>query len=108
LPIPSYVQGDITKASLSRTGSASGIDNALPKSEDGVPPQQRDQNHQEQPENVRPIHFTVYESSDDIVHTPEAAFKQGLGMVKVIKESLKKLELGSKLRRDVWDREIAT
>ena len=27
-------------------------------------------------------------------------------MVKAIKESLKKLELGSKLRQEVWDREI--
>jgi hypothetical protein len=103
LPIPSYVQA----GPLSRTGSASGINNVLPKSEDGEPPQQRIRNHQEQPATVNQTYFTIYNSFDDIAHTPESAFKEGLGMVKMIKEYLKKLELGSKLRREVWDREIA-
>jgi len=100
LPIPSYVQGDI----LSRTGSASGV---LPKSEEGEPLRQRIRNHQEQPANAKQTYFTVYNSSDNIAYTHEASFKEGLGMVKTIKENLQKLELGSKLRREVWDREIA-
>ena len=104
LPIPSYVQGEIPAGPLSRTGSASGV---LPKSEDGEPPQPKICHHQEQLANVKQTYFTVYNSSDDIEHTPEASFKEGLGMVKAIKEFLKKLELGSKLRREVWDREIA-
>jgi hypothetical protein len=103
LPIPSYVQSDIASP-LSKTGSASGL---FPKSEEGEPLQPRVRNHQEQPANVKQTYFTVYNSSDEIAHTPEASFKEGLGMVKAIKEYLKKLELGSKLRREVWDREIA-
>lgn len=105
MPIPSYVQGDIIHNSLSRTGSASDIDSVLPKSEDGEASQQTVHNHEEPPKQT---YFTVYNSSDDIAHTPEGAFKEGLGMVKVIKEKLRTLELGSKLRREVWDREIAT
>lgn len=102
MPIPSYVQGDISTGLLSRTGSASGV---LPKSEEDA--QQRIRNPQEQPANVKQAYFTAYNSSDDITYTPEDSFKEGLGMVKTVKENLKKLELGSKLRREVWDREIA-
>lgn len=101
MPIPSYVQDDITKAPLSRKGS--GTEDALLKNEEGMPPRQRVLQEQ----LALPTHFTVYNSADSILHTPEAAFKEGLGMVKVIKENLKALELGSKLRREVWDREIA-
>jgi hypothetical protein len=78
----------------------------LPKSEDGEPPHPRIR-HNEQPANVKRNYFTVYNSSDDITYAPEASFKEGLGMVKAIKEYLQKLELGSKLRREVWDRDIA-
>ncbi len=50
--------------------------------------------------------FTVYQSEDDITYVPEDALKQGLGMVKSMKHNIKRLELGSKLRKDVWLREI--
>jgi hypothetical protein len=48
----------------------------------------------------------VYDIVADISYVPEAALKEGVGMVKEIKERIKKLELGSKLRQDVWLREI--
>ncbi|THG92694.1 hypothetical protein EW026_g8299, partial [Hermanssonia centrifuga] len=47
-----------------------------------------------------------YQSEDDITYVPEDALKQGLGMVKSMKHNIKRLELGSKLRKDVWLREI--
>jgi hypothetical protein len=53
-----------------------------------------------------PSYFTVYASANEIVYVPENALKEGLGMVKAIKTSLKKLEMGSKLRQEVWAREI--
>lgn len=52
--------------------------------------------------------YNVYEASTAIDYSPEQALKEGLGMVKSIKSSLKKLSLGSKLRQDVWLREIET
>jgi hypothetical protein len=55
---------------------------------------------------VKPALYAVYNSATDILYTPEEALKTGLGMVKAIKESIKKIELGSKLRKDVWLREI--
>ncbi|KAF8974240.1 hypothetical protein BDZ97DRAFT_1945601 [Flammula alnicola] len=59
------------------------------------------------PEEVKPKLFAVYSSAAEISYVPEDALKAGLGMTKTIKESLKKLELGSKLRQEVWDRELA-
>ncbi|KAG6813480.1 hypothetical protein H0H92_010505 [Tricholoma furcatifolium] len=50
--------------------------------------------------------FTVYDSSKDIAYTPENALKEGIGMVKSIRSSLKDLQLGSRLRQDVWMREL--
>jgi hypothetical protein len=52
-------------------------------------------------------HFTAFQSATEISYIPEDALKEGFGMVKAIKESLKQLELGSQLRREVWDREIS-
>ena len=52
-------------------------------------------------------HFTAFQSATEISYIPEDALKEGFGMVKAIKESLKHLELGSQLRREVWDREIS-
>ncbi|OBZ71963.1 hypothetical protein A0H81_08301 [Grifola frondosa] len=46
--------------------------------------------------------YNVYTTAEDIQYLPESALKDGLGMVKTLKSSIKKLELGSKLRRDVW------
>lgn len=55
---------------------------------------------------AQPARYTVYGSVDDINYEPEEAMKQGLGMVKALDANIKKLELGSKLRKDVWLREI--
>lgn len=58
------------------------------------------------PVQPEPKEFTVHQSVEDIIYAPEDALKEGLGMVRTLKANLKKLELGSKLRKDVWLREI--
>ena len=58
------------------------------------------------PQQSRPKFFTVHEDASEITYIPEDALKEGLGMIKTIKQTLKKLELSSKLRAEVWDREI--
>ena len=58
------------------------------------------------PSKPIPPSYRVFNSSDDINYRPEDALKEGLGMVKTLKANIKKLELGSKLRKDVWLREI--
>ncbi|KAG1833059.1 Dynamin family-domain-containing protein [Suillus variegatus] len=50
--------------------------------------------------------YELHDSADNISYTPEAALQAGLGMVKTLKAGINKLELGSKLRKDVWLREI--
>ena len=50
--------------------------------------------------------FTLHGSVDNIDYQPENALKEGLGMVKAIQVDINKLELGSKLRKEVWLREI--
>lgn len=50
--------------------------------------------------------YTSYKCAADIQYLPENALKEGLGMVKTLKGNIKKLELGSKLRQDVWLRDI--
>ena len=51
--------------------------------------------------------FTTYVNAEEIAPTPENAIEAGLGMVKALKEKLKQLELGSKLRKEVWNRDVA-
>ena len=51
--------------------------------------------------------FDKHASADEIDYTPENALKAGLSYVKVIDKNVKRLELGSKMRKDVWLREIA-
>lgn len=60
------------------------------------------------PQEVRPQepNYTPYTNVRDIEYTPEAALQQGLGMVEAIKAVISKLQVGSKLRSDVWSREI--
>ncbi len=94
LHIPSYDQNGV--ASTSTVGTTQ------PKSEDS---DEKPQNGSQQ--NAEHIFYTIYHNYEDIVYTPEDALKEGSGMVKTMKENLKKLELGSKLRREVWDREMA-
>ena len=57
---------------------------------------------------VEPIlpKFKVYASVSDITYAPETALKEGILMVNTIKGGLERLELGSKLRQEVWDREV--
>ncbi|KAE9410407.1 hypothetical protein BT96DRAFT_931168 [Gymnopus androsaceus JB14] len=51
--------------------------------------------------------YTVYQSVADISYSPEAALKEGLEMVKSVKAYMAKMNLGSKLRQEVWNRELA-
>ncbi|KAG1863428.1 P-loop containing nucleoside triphosphate hydrolase protein [Suillus tomentosus] len=56
---------------------------------------------------IEPTLYHLYEFADEITYTPEHALREGLGMVKTLKIGIEKLELGSsKLRKDVWLREI--
>jgi hypothetical protein len=55
---------------------------------------------------LKPTLYTVYSSASDIPYAPEGALKEGLLMVETIKTNIKKLQLGSKLRQDVWMREL--
>jgi hypothetical protein len=50
--------------------------------------------------------YTVYQSPLDVPYITENAFKEGLHMVKSIKTQVNQLEIGSKLRKDVWLKEI--
>ena len=65
-----------------------------------------DINRDDMPQQSRPKFFTVHEDASEITYVPEDALKEGLGMIKTIKQTLTKLELSSKLRAEVWDREI--
>ncbi|KAI0320228.1 hypothetical protein OF83DRAFT_1215368 [Amylostereum chailletii] len=58
------------------------------------------------PLKAAPSVFSIYTSPVDIEYTPENALREGLRMVKRIKSDVKRLELGTKLRKDVWLREI--
>lgn len=51
--------------------------------------------------------FEKHATAEEIDYTPEKALHAGLSMVKLIDKSVKRLELGSKMRKDVWLREIA-
>ena len=50
--------------------------------------------------------FTTYDSSAVIDYTPEKSLHENLNMVKTLKGHVKQLELGSKMRKDVWLKEI--
>jgi hypothetical protein len=50
---------------------------------------------------------TTYASAVDITYTPENSLAHGLEMLKNIKYHVNRLEVGSKLRKEVWLREIA-
>ena len=51
-------------------------------------------------------YYKVYEQADDIQYAPEAALKEGIGMVKALKANIKRVDLGSKMRQEVWQSEI--
>jgi hypothetical protein len=48
----------------------------------------------------------IYNDALDIVYTPEAALEQGLAMVNLAKKSISTLHVGSKMRQEVWLRDI--
>ncbi|KAH8106194.1 hypothetical protein BXZ70DRAFT_422562 [Cristinia sonorae] len=50
--------------------------------------------------------YKKFGSPYEIDYAPEGALKEGLNMVKVLNTSIKKLDIGSKLRKDVWMREV--
>jgi len=51
--------------------------------------------------------YATYAFAYEIAYTPENALQHGLNMVKAIKREVQKLELGSRMRKEVWLREIA-
>ncbi|KAL5508154.1 hypothetical protein ACEPAH_5772 [Sanghuangporus vaninii] len=55
-----------------------------------------------------PANYTIFNSPGDIAYSPEQFLKEGVNMVKAIKAYVKRLGRGSKLRRDVWLREISS
>lgn len=54
----------------------------------------------------KPKPFTEYASAQEVPYTPENALAEGVGMVKHLKSKIKKMEIGSKMRKDVWLREM--
>lgn len=95
LPVPAYL------------GNASPINpQTVPRAPTGAIPKLEETGETQEGDN-KSKHFTAFQSAAEISYLPEDALKEGFGMVKAIKESLKQLELGSQLRREVWDREIS-
>ncbi|KAK0490958.1 hypothetical protein IW261DRAFT_1434849 [Armillaria novae-zelandiae] len=95
LPVPFYVQGSTSSTTgTPKVESATRQDVSLGPSSSGLDTQ-------------RPaMLYSVYNSASDISYSPEGALQEGLGIVKSIEQSLGKLQLGSKLRQDVWHREL--
>jgi ABC-type multidrug transport system fused ATPase/permease subunit len=57
----------------------------------------------------RPIaSYTRYHSASEIAYTPDGVLREGLGMVESVNSKLEHLDLGSKLRKEVWLREGGT
>ncbi|GJE84682.1 nuclear GTPase SLIP-GC [Phanerochaete sordida] len=104
MPVPSYIQGASVAPLAAAQGpmptvgpSFTGVQQPLP-SQDAYAPQPAPAPQQ--------VFFKKHDSVDDIQYAPEDALKEGLGMVKTLQANIKKLEFGSKLRKDVWMREI--
>jgi hypothetical protein len=53
-----------------------------------------------------PTAYTSFRSSAEINYTPEEALRQGLGMVSAMDTGIKTLDLGNKMRKDAWMRDI--
>ncbi|KLO16323.1 hypothetical protein SCHPADRAFT_823334 [Schizopora paradoxa] len=70
-----------------------------------------DEKHEEQQEIVLggiPASFKMFNSVQEIDYTPEKSLQEGLNMVKTLKAHINHLELGSKMRKDVWLKEITS
>jgi hypothetical protein len=50
--------------------------------------------------------YTRFGAAAEIAYTPEEALREGLHMVSTIRAGIRTLELGNKMRSDVWMREI--
>ncbi|KAG8979124.1 hypothetical protein FRC05_009334 [Tulasnella sp. 425] len=50
--------------------------------------------------------YDKYTSPEEITYNPEAALKTGLGIVGVIKEKIRLLDIGNQMRKDVWKKEL--
>ncbi|ESK97641.1 hypothetical protein Moror_17503 [Moniliophthora roreri MCA 2997] len=50
--------------------------------------------------------FKVFQSSAEISYDPEDALKEGVEMARSIKRAMESIQLGSKLRQQVWGREL--
>ena len=61
---------------------------------------------QPQPPPPPKSYYKVYETAEEISYVPDGALKEGLGMVRALKASIKTIDLGSKMRQDVWAAEI--
>lgn len=59
----------------------------------------------ERKNSAKPV-WKLYDTAVDIVYSPEAALEQGLAMVDVVKKSVSTLHVGSKMRQEVWLRDI--
>ncbi|RDB22483.1 Nuclear GTPase SLIP-GC [Hypsizygus marmoreus] len=104
LPVPPYVQISLASGSVSQNAQPKNdASTATCKDEDVA---MGDATNAPIPAAPKNVLYTVYGSSNEIAYAPEDALKEGLGMVNSIKASLKQLKLGSKLRQDVWLREI--
>lgn len=107
LPVPSYAANNVPSSSSAgnATATAATAGAAVPKSED-VAMGDVINHFPAAPEESKPRLYSIYDSATDVPYQPEDALKEGLAMVKTLKANIKKLELGSKLRQDVWLREI--
>jgi hypothetical protein len=50
--------------------------------------------------------YTRFSAPGEIAYTPEAALHEGLQMVGALRAGIRTLELGNKMRKDVWMREL--
>ncbi|EPQ59276.1 hypothetical protein GLOTRDRAFT_136192 [Gloeophyllum trabeum ATCC 11539] len=97
LPVPSYIAADLKDASSAETRVKNENGHAAPiaQNEGNVPAPL-----------PAPSTYKVFETADEIPYTPEDALSEGTKMVKAMEAEIKKINLGSKLRKDVWLREI--
>ncbi|TFK55750.1 hypothetical protein OE88DRAFT_1804556 [Heliocybe sulcata] len=102
LPLPGYLAAE---AGPSNDASSSA---SAPKKDEGedVPVPLHEGDDVPQAQSAPRTGYKVYEASDDIPYSPETALSEGTKMVKAMKASIDKIELGSKLRKEVWLREI--
>ncbi|CDO74067.1 hypothetical protein BN946_scf185043.g117 [Trametes cinnabarina] len=80
------------------TRSPAGVDNPVKP--------ERGEKKEDQDDPAARSYFNKYSKIAEIEYAPEEALKEGLAMVKTLKLSLKSLDVGSKMRQEVWMNEI--